>query len=144
MIEHLPANITAESLRSKEPDQVALNWEQRRWTRGKLTTAKGREIALALPTGTNLEPEVILFVGADWYLQVVAATDSVLQIAPADHQQAIKIAFEVGNRHFPLALHEETLLVPDDTAMTQLLNRLHVHWERRDLVFNPIGKAHSH
>jgi hypothetical protein len=38
----------------------------------------------------------------------------------------------------------DALLVPDDTAMVQLLDRIGVSWERRLAVFQPIGKAHSH
>ena len=57
---------------------------------------------------------------------------------------AVKIAFEVGNRHFPLALEENLLLVPDDTAMVQLLDRIGAKWERRSAIFRPLGKAHRH
>ena len=34
----------------------------------------------------------------------------------------MRVAFEVGNRHFTLALDGERLLVPDDPAMGQLLD----------------------
>ena len=57
-----------------------------------------------------------------------------------------RIAFEIGNRHFPLALNGDELLVPDDSAMVQLLTRLGVAWTRRLAVFTPIanGRGHSH
>ena len=80
---------------------------------------------------------------SDWYLKVEAATESVLEILPSGYAEAIKIAFEVGNRHFPLALHENTIQVPDDTAMVHLLDRLGVKWERRQTVFNPIGNTQA-
>jgi Urease accessory protein UreE len=47
--------------------------------------------------------------------------------------------FDVGNRHFPLAMDGEDLLVPDDTAMEQLLSRLGVAWKRRAAIFAPLG-----
>ena len=58
-----------------------------------------------------------------------AAAESLLVIHPDDRQQAIRVAFEIGNLHFPLALDAGRLLVPDDSAMVQLLNRIGVRWE---------------
>jgi urease accessory protein UreE len=63
----------------------------------------------------------------------------VLAALPRDRAEAIRLAFDVGNRHFSLALEGEALLVPDDAAMVQLLTRSSVRWERRQAVFNPIG-----
>ena len=128
----------------KEEDKLILAWEQRRWMRGRFTTAKGRKIGVALPTGTSVEPDSILWIGPDWYLRIEAATESVLEILPSDCEQAVKIAFEVGNRHFALAMQENKLLVPDDTAMVRLMDRLGVTGERKQAVFDPIGNTQLH
>ncbi len=60
-----------------------------------------------------------------------------LAVRPRDRHEALRVAFEVGNRHFSLAVDGDSLLVPDDTAMTQLLDRLGVAWERRAAVYSP-------
>ena len=112
--------------------------------RGRLTTAKGRKIGIALPTGTVLEPGAVLFVGEDWYLRIEAAVEPVLEIIPSCYDEAVKIAFEVGNRHFPLALEETKILVPDDKVMVRLMERLSARWERRRAVFNPIANTQLH
>jgi len=109
-----------------------------------LHDGQGKKIGLALPTGTTLAPNAILWVEQDWYLRVEAATESVLEILPSDYEEAVKIAFEVGNRHFPLALQGNKLLVPDDKAMVRLMDRLGAPWERRQTVFNPIGNTEAH
>ena len=144
IIDRLISPVSAEILRTKEDDKLVLTWEQRRWVRGRFTTDKGRKIGLALPTGTTLAPDAILWVEQDWYLRVEAATESVLEILPADRAEAVKIAFEVGNRHFPLAMQQNKLLVPDDKAMVRLMDRLGAQYERRQAVFNPIGNSESH
>jgi urease accessory protein len=131
-------------LRAKEDDKLVLTWEQRRWVRGRFTTDKGRKIGLALPTGTTLAPDYILWIEQDWYLRVEAAAESVLEISPSDCAEAVKIAFEVGNRHFPLALQGNKLLVPDDKAMVRLMERLGAPWERQQAVFNPIANTQGH
>jgi urease accessory protein UreE len=39
---------------------------------------------------------------------------------------------------------EVALLVPDDTAMVQLLDRLGARWDRRLAVYTPMGFGHTH
>ena len=144
IIERLHPPEIQDDLRAKEEDKLVLAWEQRRWMRGRFTTSNGRKIGIALPTGTTLAPGAILYVGADWYLKIEAAMESVLEIFPSDYNEAVKIAFEVGNRHFPLALEESKILVPDDKVMVRLMDRLGASWERRQAIFNPIGNTQLH
>jgi urease accessory protein len=139
IIDHLLPSANQDDLRAKEEDKLILTWEQRRWMRGRFTTARGRKIGVALPTGATLAHGTILYVGADWYLKIEAASEPVLEILPSDYNEAVKIAFEVGNRHFPLALEESKILVPDDKVMVRLMDRLGAPWERRQAIFDPIG-----
>jgi urease accessory protein len=131
--------VDAAALAGKARDTLCLAWEERRWTRKRVTTTAGREIALALPTGSVLEPGAVLAVEADWYLTVEARPEPVLAIFPATYEEALRIACDVGNRHFTLATDGDALLVPDDTAMEHLMDRLGVRWERRDVVYSPLG-----
>jgi urease accessory protein len=127
-----------------ERDAVVLTAEERRWGRRRLLTRAGRELALALPTGTTLAAGEVLHVGPGWYVAVEAAPEPVLAVRPRSPEEALRIAFEVGNRHFTLALDGDRLLVPDDPAMTRLLGRLGVAWARERAAFLPIGAGHRH
>jgi hypothetical protein len=35
-------------------------------------------------------------------------------------------------------------VVPDDNAMIRLMDRLNASWERRQMVFDPIGSTQQH
>jgi len=144
IIDRLNAPTPLADLGAKEEDKLVLNWEQRRWMRGRFTTERGRKIGIALPTGTTVVPGSILYVGPDWFLKIEAAVESVLEIVPSNCAEAVKIAFEVGNWHFPLALRENKILVPDDKPMVRLLERLGVPWERRQTIFDPIANTQLH
>jgi len=144
IVDRLPEPTPRESLTGRERDTLGARWEERRWTRRRTRTAHGRELALALPTGSVLEPGTLLAVGADFYVEVEALPEPVLAVVPASPREAIRLAFEVGNRHFSLALDGDRLLVPDDTAICQLLERLGVAYERIEAVFTPIGAGHRH
>jgi len=133
------------ALAGLERDTLSLTWEERRWTRKRVRSTGGREVALALPTGSLLRPGDVLAREAGWYLVVEGRPEPVLAVFPRDRAEAIRIAFEVGNRHFSLALEGEGILVPDDTAMEQLLIRLGVPWKRQEAIYDPLGGApHSH
>jgi urease accessory protein len=144
IIDHVAAAANPEDLQGKQEDKLTFTWEERRWMRGRFITAHGRKIGIALPTGTNPAPGSILYIGADWYLRIEAAEEAILEISPADTAEAVKVAFEVGNRHYPLAFDAGKLLVPDDKAMLRLMERLGVRCEKRHAIFDPIGNAQQH
>jgi urease accessory protein len=144
VIDQLPQAPEPQALAGRERDALSATWEERRWTRRRARTRGGRELALALPTGSVLAPGMLLIVGPDFYVEVEAVAEPVIAVAPLDRDEAVRVAFDVGNRHFPMALDGERLLVPDDSAMAQLLERLAVPWQRTHAVFQPIGAGHSH
>ena len=137
-------HVDPSALAGKARDTLCLTWEERRWTRKRVVTTAGREVGLALPTGSLLRPGDVVAVEADWYLEIEGRPEPVLSVTPRDRAEAIRVAFDVGNRHFPLAISGEDLLVPDDTAMEQLLTRLGAVWNRRAAVFAPLGGGHFH
>jgi urease accessory protein len=131
-------------LAHRERDELVLSAEERRWGRRRVRTRGGRELSLALPTGSVLTPGEVLYVADDWYVVIEAAEEAVIAVRPRSREEALRVAFEVGNRHFTLALDGERILVPDDPAMEQLLTRLGAPWTRDRAVFVPIGAGHRH
>lgn len=144
VITHPHVHLHDADLSRLERDTLVLTAEERRWGRRRVKTRQGRDLALALPTGTVLTPGDLLYVGRDWYVVVEAASEPVLAVTPRSRDEGLRVAFEVGNRHCTLAVDGDRLLVLDDPAMEQLLTRLGVPWERTAAVFVPVGVAHRH
>jgi urease accessory protein len=144
IITHPHVRVHDADLSRLERDALVLTAEERRWGRRRVTTRSGRELALALPTGSQLVPGEILHVARDWYVVVEAAAEPVLAVTPRSREEGLRVAFEVGNRHFTLAVDGDRLLVPDDPAMEQLLARLGVDWRRDQALFVPLGAGHRH
>src|SRR5882724_2467751 len=94
----------ADALAGRNRDALVLTAEERRWGRRRVITRAGRTLALALPTGSVLNPGDVLYVGPGWYVVAEAAREPVLAVTPRSRAEAIRIAFEVGNRHFTLAI----------------------------------------
>lgn len=148
VVTHPHVHLHDADLSRLERDVVVLTAEERRWGRRRVTTQGGRELALALPTGSVLTPGDILHVARSWYVVIEAASEPVLVVMPPSSQDALRLAYEAGNRHFTLALDGERLLLPDDPAMEQLLTRLELPWTRARAPFEPLRpgqrKEHRH
>jgi urease accessory protein UreE len=136
--------VEAQELLGRERDVLVLTAEERRWGRRRARTAAGRELALALPTGSVLAAGEVLHVDRDWYVVVEAAMEAVLAVEPRSAEEGLRLAFEVGNRHFMLAWDGARALLPDDPAMEQLLKRMDLPFERTRAVFVPLGRGHRH
>jgi urease accessory protein len=144
IVTEVPARWCEGELGGRERDVVVMTAEERRWGRRRVATVGGRDLGLALPTGSVLAPGDVLHVDEDWYVVVEAAPEAVLAVVPRSREEGLRVAFEVGNRHFTLAADGERLLLPDDPAMEQLLGRLGVPFERTRAVFVPLGHGHRH
>jgi urease accessory protein len=131
-------------LATRERDALVLTAEERRWGRRRVVTKAGRELALALPTGSVLGVGDVVHVAEEWYVVVEAAQEAVLVVTPRTREEGLRVAFEVGNRHFALAVEGARLVVPDDPAMEQLLARLGVTFDRARAAFLPLGHGHRH
>jgi urease accessory protein len=144
VVTQIQGRVREGELAGHERDTLALTATERRWGRRRVTTSGGRPLALALPTGSVLRPGEILHVGPDWYVVIEAAPEPVLAITPRSREEALRVAFEVGNRHFTLAIDGDRILVPDDTAMAVLLTRMEIPFTRERAVFVPVGAGHRH
>ena len=66
-------------------------------------------------------------------------------IALKKAKEAAWIGWMIGNLHFKAAFSEEGLLVQDDLAVEQMLDREHIHYHRVQRIFQPSKRGgHSH
>ena len=124
-------------------DRVALTWEQRQRSRQKLLTARGREIALALPTGTRLQAGDLLSTAEGW-IAVELAPEDVLLIRARSRQEAAFVAYQIGNRHLPLEIGERGLKTLYEPVLGSYLEQQGITVERAQLPFTPVSAASGH
>lgn len=121
IVDHLP---TGSPLPSSLPDPVVLTWDERTKTHQRVTTQAGREIGIKLPTGSRLLPGTVLYIGDTFHVEVVAACEEVWVIQTADVRALLRVAYEIGNRHFPIDIGDESLAVLYDHTLAELWERL--------------------
>ena len=84
-----------------ERDIVRLDWEARQKCRQRLRTEAGREIGLALPTGTRLSPGDILYQDTDVEIVVEGKPEKVFALRPEKREVFGLICYQIGNLHRP-------------------------------------------
>jgi urease accessory protein len=111
-------------------DLLVLTWEQRGKTRQRLTTQAGRAIGIKLPTGARLPPGTVIYIGEGFHVQVAAADEDVWLIRSTDAPTFARLAYEIGNRHFPIEIGADRVAVLYDHTLGELWERLGVRAER--------------
>jgi urease accessory protein len=124
-------------------DRVALTWEQRQRSRQKLLTMRGCEIALALPTGTRLQAGDLLAAPEGW-IAVDLAREDILLILPRSLQETAFVAYQIGNRHLPLEIAEQSLKTLYEPVLETYLGQQGIPVERTQLPFTPVSATSGH
>jgi urease accessory protein len=128
-----------------EMDPLVLVWEQRAKTRQVVLTNGGREIGMKLMTGTRLRPGLVVYIGDGFHVEVVAAAEDVWEVHDADVLTLLRVAYEIGNRHFPIEIGADSLRVLYDHTLQELWERLGVGAERvRRPFLSDQAPSHHH
>ena len=142
LVERLPTAVPAPG---SSADTVVLTWEERAKTRQRVTTQSGRDVAIKLPTGTRLPPGTLLLLGDDFHIEVIAAEEDVWLIRAPDAGTLVRVAYEIGNRHFPIEIGDGWVAVRYDHTLVELWERLGVAGERVTRPFlSEQRPAHHH
>ena len=133
-----------EMSRQAESDTVFMGWEQRRQSRQRVRSVKGRELALALPTGTVLQDGDLLYAAQDLCIAVKAKMEDLLVTPLNDAGRVAMLAYELGNRHLPVSIGHDRLMTPYDRLVEELLANMGVPFEREKGKFEPTSARRHH
>jgi urease accessory protein len=141
----LPAPLAGDA---RDAAPLPLDLDARRRSRQRLSLPDGTELALALPVGTVLHEGDLLLddQGARW--RVVAKPQPVLLVRSEDACLLQRAAYHLGNRHVPVAVLRDALLLEPDPVLSELLERLGLRVDAIDAPFEPesgaYGGGHRH
>jgi len=138
----------------KRGSEVELDWDVRQKSRFEATDSKGRALNVFLPRGTVLRGGDVL-VGEDGSLvRVKAAAQAVLVVTHcAEHGtpfDLLRAAYHLGNRHVPLELQPDRLLLEPDHVLADMLRNQHLIVTEATGAFEPesgaygTGGGHAH
>ena len=136
--------------------EVELDWDLRQKSRIAATDSRGRTLNVFLPRGTVLRGGDVLVAEDGSLIRVAAAAQPVMVVThcpghgtPFDLMRA---AYHLGNRHVPLELQPDRLLLEPDHVLADMLRRQHLSVIETVGAFEPEagayggggGHAHGH
>jgi len=136
---------------------VALDWDTRQKSRFEALDSAGRRLAVFLPRGRIARGGDVL-VGEDGSLiRVDALAQPILVVSPAATLDAAsaalalaKAAYHLGNRHVPLEVRGDRLVLEPDHVLAEMLARMGLQVATASGAFEPepgayeAPAAHSH
>ena len=127
--------------------EVELDWDVRQKSRIEATDSQGRALNVFLPRGTVLRGGDVLVAEDGSLIRVKAAPQPVLVVTHcADHGtpfDLLRAAYHLGNRHVPLELQPDRLLLEPDHVLADMLRAQHLIVTEGSGAFEPEGGAYG-
>jgi len=127
---------------------VSLDWDTRQKSRFEAMDSKGRAIGVFLPRGTIVRGGDVL-VAEDGSLVVVEArAQPVLVVTAATTSGApaldlARAAYHLGNRHVPLEVRADRVVLEPDHVLAELLQRMGLDVVETSAAFEPEAGAYE-
>jgi urease accessory protein len=86
----------------------------------------------------------IFFHGDDSDYRIEQTPEQVLRIPILSGTQSARIAWQIGNLHFPIAISDHYILAEDDLAVRQMLTREKILFTETTELFQPLLAVTGH
>jgi urease accessory protein len=131
----------------RRASEVELDWDVRQKSRIEATDSLGRALNVFLPRGTVLRGGDVLVAEDGSLVRVKAAPQPVLVVTHCqDHGSPfdlLRAAYHLGNRHVPLELQPDRLLLEPDHVLADMLRMQHLIVDEAHSAFEPEGGAYG-
>ena len=130
--------------------RIALDWDTRQKSRFEAVDSAGRRIGVFLPRGRIVRGGDVLVVDDGSLLVVDALDQPILVVTPATNAHPAdaalgiaKASYHLGNRHVPLEVRADRLVLEPDHVLAALLVRMGLHVESTRGPFEPEAGAYD-
>ncbi|MGN6529992.1 MAG: urease accessory protein UreE [Burkholderiaceae bacterium] len=138
----------------RRASEVELDWDLRQRSRIEATDSHGRALHVFLPRGTVLRGGDVLVAEDGTLIRVTAAPQPVLVVTHCPERgtpfDLLRAAYHLGNRHVPLELRPDRLLLEPDHVLADMLRRQGLLVAEAASAFEPeagayvAGGGHAH
>ena len=126
---------------------LELDWDVRQKSRFLATDSLARAIGVLLPRGTVLRGGDVLVAEDGSFVRIVAAAQPVLRITHCSQHgtpfDLIRAAYHLGNRHVPMELKPDHLVMEPDHVLADMLRSMHLIVNATDQAFEPENGAYA-
>jgi urease accessory protein len=125
-------------------ESVELTFDQREKSRLRATLASGEEIGIQLRVGTVLSHGDKLALHDGRIVEVIAADEALHEVRANSATQLARIAYHIGNRHVPLQVNDDHLLMLPDHVLRAMVEGLGAIVREVVRGFQPERGAYGH
>ncbi len=125
-------------------ESIKLTFDQREKSRLRVKTLGGEELGLQLKVGTMLSHGDKLQLTDGRVIEVIAAEESLHEVRAESATQLARIAYHVGNRHVPLQVNDDHLLMLPDHVLKAMVEGLGGTVREVTRPFQPESGAYGH
>ena len=131
----------------KRAASIELDWDVRQKSRFDALDSQGRTLGVFLPRGSVARGGDALVAEDGSLIRVLAAPQPVLVVrhcsAHGSPFDLLRAAYHLGNRHVPLALQPDRLLLEPDHVLADMLRGMHMLVSEQTLPFEPEHGAYG-
>ncbi|MFN4165427.1 MAG: urease accessory protein UreE [Ferrovibrio sp.] len=128
---------------SERKATVTLAHHDRHRRRIRLNADDGTGFLLDLPEAMLLRDGDGLKLEQGGYVEVKAAIEPLVEVRAASPQLLARLAWHLGNRHLPAAIHADRILIRDDHVIVDMLKGLGAQVQAVEAPFDPEGGAYG-
>lgn len=124
-------------------DRVVLDFDERFRRRKVLLGEGGLQFLLDLEEAVALRDGDALALEGGGYVRVAAADENLVEVRGANAEALARLAWHLGNRHLPVAIKGDRLLIRDDHVIVDMLKGLGASVRAVREPFDPEGGAYG-
>ena len=124
-------------------DEVELDFDQRWLRRIAMVGARGTEFLLDLERPMRIKDGDALLLEDGRRVGVLAAAEPLAEVRCADLRHLVRVAWHLGNRHLPVMLEGDCLLIRADHVIEDMVRGLGAEVRHVSLPFQPEGGAYA-
>jgi urease accessory protein len=123
---------------------LALSFDTRQKSRFRATLDIGEDIGVDLPRTTVLRGGAYISTDDGEILQILAASQTVMQVTGQSAFELMRGAYHLGNRHVPLMLTADALYFEPDHVLADMLCGIGLTVSTIEHPFEPETGAYTH
>jgi len=129
--------------KEKAAGTLTLDFDARHRRRIRLTADQGEAVLLDLPKAVAMSDGDGLQLDDGRWLEVHAATESIVEVRHKNSHQLARLAWHLGNRHLPTEIRDEVLRIRPDHVIEDMLRGFGADLVKVQVPFQPEGGAYG-
>jgi len=129
--------------KEKAAGTLTLDFDARHRRRIRLTADQGEDVLLDLPKAIAMADGDGLQLDDGRWLEVQAATESLVEVRHKDSHQLARLAWHLGNRHLPTEIRDRVLRIRPDHVIEDMLRGFGANLLKVEAPFQPEGGAYG-